>query len=124
VPADCVSVFPLPLATNVTLAPDTGAPLPSRTVTVMVARPVTAWIEVGSAVTVDWLALGPVPPPPPPPPPLLPLAMNPTTPTPDTTAFSVLVPLEGPSVQRADAKPSASVWLVPGRQRRRWSRSR
>ena len=32
----CTSVFPLPLALSVTVAPATGAPDPSRTVTVIV----------------------------------------------------------------------------------------
>ena len=34
VPFGCVSVLPLPVALRRTLAPETGAPLPSRTVTV------------------------------------------------------------------------------------------
>ena len=40
-----------------------------------------------------------------------------TTPTPETTAFSVLIPGSSPRVHPVDAKPSASVALVSGAAR-------
>src|SRR6185503_5229754 len=58
----------------------------------------------------------PPPPPPPSPPPLPPgllaTARKVTNPTPETTAFSVLTPELGPSVQRTRASPLSSVVLV------------
>src|SRR5437588_7100751 len=60
VPTGWVSVLPVAGVTvSVTVAPLTGLPLASRTVTVMVLDPAPAVIVVGAAVTVDWVALGP-----------------------------------------------------------------
>jgi len=54
-PPGCVSVFPVPVADNTTVAPGIGLPNPSFAVTVIVPVPVPAAIgEV--AVTVDWAA--------------------------------------------------------------------
>src|SRR5207248_2988758 len=56
----CVSVLPVAGVTmSVTVAPLTGLPLASRTVTVMVLEPAPAVIVAGAAVTVDCAALGP-----------------------------------------------------------------
>jgi hypothetical protein len=52
-PAGCVSVFPLPVAANATVAPLIGLPLSSFTVTVIVEVPLPATIELGAAATVD-----------------------------------------------------------------------
>ncbi len=52
----CVSVLPLPVAVRATVAPLTGLPLASFAVTVMVEVPLPAVMDVGDAVTVDWLA--------------------------------------------------------------------
>src|SRR6266540_3489461 len=49
----CVKVFPLPVAERTTVAPWTGCPLSSFTVTVIVEVPVPAVIDVGEAFTVD-----------------------------------------------------------------------
>src|SRR5512146_3363150 len=68
VPEAGVSVFPLPEAVTVTLAPLIVAPLPSLAVTVIVEDPDPAVKDVGDAVTVELVAETPVPPPPPPPP--------------------------------------------------------
>src|SRR5207253_10981664 len=60
VPTGCVTVLPVAGVTaSVTVAPLTGLPLASRTVTVMVLEPARAVIVGGSAATVDWRALGP-----------------------------------------------------------------
>src|SRR5881628_3119716 len=48
-----VSVLPLPVAASTTVAPLIGAPLASFTVTVIVAPPPPAVIDVGAAATVD-----------------------------------------------------------------------
>src|SRR5204863_422945 len=60
VAACCVSVFPTPLASNVTVAPGTGFPTASSAVTVSVdtLEPALAGIAAGSAVTRDWVLLG------------------------------------------------------------------
>jgi hypothetical protein len=55
-PAGCVSVFPLPVGDNTTVAPLIGAPLGSFTVTVIVETPLPAVIELGVATTVDCVA--------------------------------------------------------------------
>jgi hypothetical protein len=59
-PAGCVTAFPAPLAASVTVAPFTGFPDPSFTVTVIVdaLAPLLTMIELGAAATSDWLALG------------------------------------------------------------------
>jgi hypothetical protein len=49
----CVRVLPLPVAASTTVAPLMGLPLASFAVTVIVAVPDPAAIEVGEAVTVD-----------------------------------------------------------------------
>src|SRR5437588_582262 len=60
VPTGWVSVLPVAGVTvSVTVAPLTGLPLASRTVTVMVLDPAPAVIVAGAAATVDWAALGP-----------------------------------------------------------------
>src|SRR6266516_3699807 len=51
----CVSVFPLPVADNATVAPGIGLPNPSLAVTVIVEIPVPAAIG-DVAVSVDWAA--------------------------------------------------------------------
>jgi len=53
VPLGCVRVFPLPVAASTTVAPLIGFPLASLTVTVIVALPLPAVSDVGSAATVD-----------------------------------------------------------------------
>ncbi len=59
VPTGCVSVLPVPDAAKVTVAPLTGLPNASFTVTVSVValEPELAVIVPGAAATVDWLAL-------------------------------------------------------------------
>ena len=52
VPPGCVSVFPVPVANNATVAPWIGLPLASRAVTVIVELPLPAAMGV-VAVTVD-----------------------------------------------------------------------
>ena len=52
-PAGWVSVFPDPVALNVTVMPLRGLPLASRAVTVIVEVPLPAVIDVGEAVTLD-----------------------------------------------------------------------
>src|SRR5437762_1480858 len=60
VPTGWVRVLPVAGVTkSVTVAPLTGLPLASRTVTVMVLEPAPAVIVAGAAATVDWAALGP-----------------------------------------------------------------
>src|SRR5437763_13887507 len=60
VPAGWVSVLPVAGVTaSVTVAPLTGLPLASRTVTVMVLEPAPAVLVAGAAVRVDSAALGP-----------------------------------------------------------------
>src|SRR5439155_1231775 len=60
VPTGWVSVLPVAGVTkSVTVAPLTGLPLASRTVTVMVLEPAPAVIVAGAAATVDCVALGP-----------------------------------------------------------------
>jgi hypothetical protein len=51
--AGCVRVFPLPVAESPTVTPLTGFPLASFTVTVTVAVPLPAVIELGAALTVE-----------------------------------------------------------------------
>jgi hypothetical protein len=60
VPTGCVSVLPVPDAAKVTVAPLTGLPNASFTVTVSVValEPELAVIVPGAAVSVVWLALG------------------------------------------------------------------
>jgi hypothetical protein len=53
VPLGWVSVLPLPVAASTTVAPLTGFPLASFTVTVIVELPLPAVSEVGAALTVD-----------------------------------------------------------------------
>src|SRR6266542_2419663 len=55
-PLGWVSVLPLPVAESTTVAPLMGLPLASFAVTVIVAVPVPAVIEVGEALTVDCAA--------------------------------------------------------------------
>src|SRR5713101_1682959 len=93
-PTGCVSVFPVPVAARPTVAPLTGFPLASRTVTVMVDTldPLDAVIVTGAAPTSDCAALGP---------PAVPVAVNVTglpVSVPDV-AVRVLVPAVGPKVQ-------------------------
>src|SRR5712692_1297366 len=93
-PTGCVSVFPVPVAARPTVAPLTGFPLASRTVTVMVDAldPLDAVIMTGAAPTSDCAALGP---------PAVPVAVNVTglpVSVPDV-AVRVLVPAVGPKVQ-------------------------
>ena len=59
----------------------------------------------------------PPPPPPPPPPDWIPVALNATKPTPETTAFMVLLPASFPRVHCVEALPSSSVVLLPGSTR-------
>ena len=54
--------MPLPVATSSTVAPLIGFPLPSFTVTVIVALPLPAVIDVGDALKVDSEADSPEPP--------------------------------------------------------------
>ena len=58
--AGWVSVFPLPLAARLTVAPGTGFAKASRTVTLIVVKldPVLAVMVPGAAATSVWLALG------------------------------------------------------------------
>jgi hypothetical protein len=56
VPAGCVSVLPVPVAANTTVAPEIGLPPASRAVTVIVEVSLPAVMEVGVAATVDWAA--------------------------------------------------------------------
>jgi len=90
-----VSVLPVVgLAASVTVAPLTGLPAPSFTVTVIVAalEPVLAAIVLGAAATSDWDALGA---------PAVPVAVNvmglPVSPL--AVAVRVLVPGADPRVQ-------------------------
>ena len=53
VPLGWVRVLPLPVAASTTVAPLIGLPLASFTVTVIVALPLPAVIDVGEALTVD-----------------------------------------------------------------------
>src|SRR2546426_3995923 len=53
VPLGCVSVLPLPVAASTTVAPLSGIPLASFTVTVTVALPLPAVSDAGVAATVD-----------------------------------------------------------------------
>src|SRR6266550_7134856 len=55
-PTGCVSVLPVPVAANTTVAPATALPCRSRAVTVMVEVSVTAAMDAGAASTVDWAA--------------------------------------------------------------------
>jgi hypothetical protein len=59
-PGGWVKVLPPPVAWSATVAPSTGSPASSRTVTVIVEVPVTASIEAGSAEMVERPALGPL----------------------------------------------------------------
>jgi hypothetical protein len=52
-PVGCVRVFPVPVAASATVAPLIGSPFASLTVTVIVAVPLPAAIDVGEAVNVD-----------------------------------------------------------------------
>src|SRR5216683_4140813 len=110
VPTGCVRVFPVPVAARPTVAPLTGFPLASRTVTVMVDAldPLDAVIVTGAAPTSDCAALGP---------PAVPVAVNVTglpVSVPDV-AVRVLVPAVGPKVQLPTvAIPLALVvWAAP-----------
>jgi hypothetical protein len=99
VPTGCVSVLPVVgLAASVTVAPLTGLPAASFTVTVMVEtlEPELAVIVPGAAATSDRLALGA---------PAVPVAVNVTglPPSPLEVAVSVLVPAVVPSVQDVTA---------------------
>src|SRR5205823_786659 len=104
VPTGCVSVLPVAGVTaSDTVAPVTGLPLASRTVTVIVLAPAPAVIVAGVAATVDWAALGP---------PAVAVAVNVTglPPSPDDVARSVSVLAAVPSVQEfTAAKPLALV---------------
>ena len=62
VPLGWVRVLPLPVAASTTVAPLIGFPLPSFTVTVIVALPLPAVSVVGDALTVDNEADTPEPP--------------------------------------------------------------
>src|SRR6266705_1505245 len=53
IPLGWVSVLPLPVAARTTVAPLSGVPLASFTVTVTVALPLPAVSDVGAAATVD-----------------------------------------------------------------------
>ena len=106
-PAGCVSVFPeVGVAASVTVAPLTGLPPASLTVTVIVLAPAPAVIVPGAAATDDCDALGP---------PAVAVARN-TTGLPDnplTVARNVSTPAVGPSVHDVTtAMPPAS--LVTG----------
>src|SRR5207249_1592911 len=57
-PAGSASVLPLPVAARTTVAPLTGLPAASFTVTVIVDLPPPAAIADGAAATVDWPASG------------------------------------------------------------------
>ena len=97
VPTGCVSVLPVAGVTaSDTVAPVTGLPLASRTVTVMVLAPAPAVIVAGVAATVDWAALGP---------PAVADAVNVTglPPSPVALARSVSVLAAVPSVQEFTA---------------------
>src|SRR2546425_1161019 len=54
--AGCVSVFPLPVAVNATVAPLIRLPFPSFAVTVIVAGPPPAGMLAGAAATVETVA--------------------------------------------------------------------
>src|SRR6266571_2904773 len=56
IPLGWVSVLPLPVAASTTVAPLSGVPLPSFTVTVTVALPLPAVSDVGAAATVNCAA--------------------------------------------------------------------
>src|SRR5437762_7066404 len=97
VPTGWVRVLPVAGVTkSVTVAPLTGLPLASRTVTVMVLEPAPAVIVAGAAATVDWAALGP---------PAVADAVNVTglPPSPVALARSVSVLAAVPSVQEFTA---------------------
>src|SRR5437868_15289411 len=97
VPTGCVTVLPVAGVTaSVTVAPLTGLPLASRTVTVMVLEPAPAVIAAGAAATVDCVALGP---------PAVAVAVNVTglPRSPDDVARSVSVLAAVPSVQEFTA---------------------
>jgi hypothetical protein len=55
-PTGCVSVLPVPVAANTTVAPATALPCSSCAVTVIVEVSVPAAMDAGSAATVDWAA--------------------------------------------------------------------
>src|SRR5205814_549144 len=109
VAACCVSVFPTPLASNVTVAPGTGFPTASSAVTVSVdtLEPALAGIAAGSAVTRDCVLLGG---------PTVPVAVNVTglPVSPVAVAVSVLSPGSSPSVQDVVAIPLALLEVVMG----------
>src|SRR5438105_1969168 len=109
VPTGCVTVLPVAGVTaSVTVAPLTGLPLASRTVTVMVLEPAPAVIAAGAAATVDCAALGP---------PAVADAMNVTglPLSPDAVARSVSVLAAVPNVQEfAAATPLAVVVTAVG----------
>src|SRR5205807_368678 len=97
VPTGCPSVLPVAGVTaSDTVAPVTGLPLASRTVTVIVLAPAPAVIVAGVAATVDWAALGP---------PAVADAVNVTglPPSPVALARSVSVLAAVPSVQEFTA---------------------
>src|SRR3989440_7015366 len=104
VPAGCVRVLPVAGVTaSVTVAPLTGLPLASRTVTVIVLEPAPAVIVAGAAATADCVALGP---------PAVAAAVNVTglPVSPDDVARSVSVLAAVPRVQEfAAATPLALV---------------
>src|SRR5207253_1839454 len=109
VPTGCVTVLPVAGVTaSVTVAPLTGLPLASRTVTVMVLEPAPAVIVAGAAATVDCAALGP---------PAVADAMNVTglPLSPEDVARSVSVLAAVPNVQEfAAATPLAVVVTAVG----------
>jgi hypothetical protein len=98
VPTGCVNVFIIPVAASVTVAPLTGLPAASFTVTVMVATlaPELAVIVLGAAATSDWLAFGA---------PAVPVAVKVTglPPSPLEVAVNVFVPAVVPSVHDVTA---------------------
>jgi len=106
VPVGCARVFPVVgAAASVTVAPLTGLPFTSRTVTVIVALPVPAVIELGAALTPERAALGA---------PAVPVAVNvtglPAILEPAAVAVTVLGPAAGPRVHEvAAAMPSTPV---------------
>ena len=104
-----VRTLPRPVAARVTVAPGTGSPRLSRTVTRMTERPVTASMLSGDAVTEDCSALG--------------CGTSSTavavkftrlSPAPTTSACTCCSPRPSPSTHCAEASPSSSVNAVSG----------
>src|SRR6476661_3069074 len=105
VPLSCP---PPPVSATVISTPATGTswPAPSLTWTIVPGvRIAPTSTEAGGCVVTARFEGAPVP---------LAVAENVTLPTPETTAFTVLVPGEEPRVQRVYAIPSLFVWLVSG----------